>query len=339
MKPIKVALTGSRSAQGRPRDASGGIAERGWTSPGAEPASRLASIGGVVCAAWAAVTVAGLLCVASPVEAQGRVQSARPLGMASAFTANASGNGALYHNPAGVGTVFMYSVEGAYFLSPGGFNTVNASIVDSKLNPKLAAGAGYSFEFNNDDDLKFRGHDARLALASPVVPNRVILGFGGRYLSYTQDKSDLIKGFTMDAGAVIRVADGFFIGAAGNNLIDVCAGTGDSDLPCPANAAPRTVGGGFALGSSFGVLLAGDVRADFSPEDEVRMIYAAGLEVLLGQVFALRGGYQHRDLESENVMALGVGIKTQSMGFDVGYQRLFKAEEDLLSLSLQLSFF
>ncbi len=277
-----------------------------------------------------------ILLAASPALGQGRFEGARPMGMASAFTASASGNGALYHNPAGVGTIFMYSVEGSYQLSPDGFNTLNASIVDSKLNPKLAAGAAYSYEFNSDEDNNFTGHDARVALASPVVPERLVLGVGGRYLSFTQGKEDLLSGFTLDVGATLRIADGFFMGVSGNNLIDPCQG---NDADCPAVAAPRSVGGGLAFGSSIGFLISADVRADFSPDDDVRMIYAGGAEILLAQVLALRAGYQYRDLEKENVLGVGGGIKTDAVGIDVGYQRRFEAKEDILNIALQLYFF
>lgn len=288
-------------------------------------------------AALVTLMVAALwMALAAPASAQGQTEGARPMGMGSAFTANASGNGALYHNPAGVGTIFIYSVEGAYVLTPG-MNGLNVSVVDSKLNPKLSAGAAYTFEFASDPDSKLTGHDGRLALASQVIPDLLVLGVGGRYMLLKDGKDELVNGFTLDVGTVVKVSDGFFIGVSGNNLIDPCQGRDEAE--CPTAAAPRSVGGGLSFGSSAGFQLSADVRADFSPGDDVRLIYAVGAEALLGSILALRAGYQHRDLEKENVLALGGGLKTEGIGLDVGYQRRFDAGEDLLAIAIQFYFF
>ncbi len=292
---------------------------------------------------WPLWARAGLLAFAAvalaPVAAgaQGRTEGARPLGMGSAFTANASGNGAIYHNPAGVASIFIYSLEGSYFLSPG-FNTLNTSVVDSKLNTKLAAGAAYSFDFSSDN-AKVKAHDARLALASQLIPDRMILGVGGRYLFATQAKEEILNSFTLDVGTVVRIADGFFVGVSGNNLIDPCK---DRGAECPASAGPRSLSSGLSLGSSAGFQLSADLRTDFSTKeerDEVGFVYAAGVEVLAAQILALRAGYQFHDLDQEHVMAAGGGLKTEAIGLDVGFQFNFAQESSLLSVALQFYFF
>ena len=124
-----------------------------------------------------------------------------------------------------------------------------------------------------------RARDGRIALASPIIPKRLVLGVGGRYVFGKKEKDEIINGFTLDLGGVLKITDGIFFGVSGTNLIDLCE-TDDSGA-CPEGAAPRTVGGGLSFGSSAGFQLSGDVRADFSPEGKTpRMIYAGGLEIL-----------------------------------------------------------
>lgn len=268
--------------------------------------------------------------------AQGAQPGTRPLGMASAFTANANGNGALYHNPAGIGSSLVYSVEGTYGLSPD-LNTFTASVVDSKLNQKISAGFSYSYEQSRKDNLDLSGHDGRLALATQFIPGRLVAGIGGRYMQYEQDGKRIFDGFTLDIGTIVQVTDGFFLGAAGNNLIDICSG--DTDNSCPASAAPRSARGGFAFGSSVGFQLVGEAHADLSDSDKVKMSYAAGLEGILYQLVALRGGYRYKQEEEANIIAFGGGVKGQSAGLDIAYQRDLTAKTDEFSLSIQLFLF
>ncbi len=271
--------------------------------------------------------------VAVPAAAQIRTLGARPLGMASAFTPNASGNGALYHNPAGVGTSLMYSVEGAYEVSDD-TNIFNASVVDSKINPRLAAGAAYSYTSGQDAAKGVTGHDARLVLASQVVPELMVVGVGGRYLDFRGPDEDAFRGFTLDVGTVFRITDGLFLGAAGRNLIDPCAD--NEEEVCPKGMAPRTVSGGVAFGTSLGFQVVADVEADLSDSDQTAVRYAGGAELLLAQLLALRGGYQYHALSKNSVIAAGAGLKTGVAGFDIGYQYTFDEGQYVLSLAIQL---
>jgi opacity protein-like surface antigen len=280
------------------------------------------------------LVVTGLaLAMAVPAAAQIRTLGARPLGMGSAFTPNASGNGAIYHNPAGVGTSLMYSVEAGYEVSDDA-NIFAASVVDSKINPRLAAGAGYSFTSGQGAAKKVSGHDGRLILASQVVPELMVVGVGGRYLDFSGPEDTGFKGFTLDVGAVFKVTDGLFLGAAGRNLIDPCADS--EDEVCPTGLAPRTISGGVAFGTSLGFQLVADVEADLSKKEETALRYAGGVELLLAQLLALRGGYQYHALTKSNVVATGAGLKTQVAGFDIGYQYHFDEGQYVLSLALQL---
>lgn len=272
-----------------------------------------------------------LTAAVAPAAAQGRTDGARPLGLAGAFVANASGNGALYHNPAGVGTALMYAFEGQFLYEPG-MNTFNASVVDSKINPKLAMGFAYSYEDSTRDEFNLTGHDFRLAVAHQLVPSRVVLGLGGRYLLYDVGDDRVLDGFTLDTGAVVRVTDGFFVGLSGNNLIDVCEG----DDGCMVGAAPRTVGTGLAFGSSFGLQVVGEARADLADVENPTFQYAGGLEYLAGQILALRGGYRWLGATESNVIAAGAGFRSNAAGLDLAYQHNLTDNEYRISVALQL---
>ena len=278
-------------------------------------------------------SAAAVLAIATTGSAQVRTVGARPLGMAQAFTPNASGNGALYHNPAGVATSLMYSVEAAYEVSDD-TNIFNASVVDSKINPRLAAGAAYSYTSGQDAAKGVTGHDARLVLGSQVVPDLMVLGVGGRYVDFSGPEDTGFRGFTLDVGAVLRLTEGLFLGAAGRNLIDLCAD--DEDEICPAGMAPRTVSGGVAFGTSLGFQVVADVQADLSDADHTAMRYAGGAELLLAQLLALRGGYQYFQSTRSSGLAFGGGLKTGVAGFDLGYQYDFESSSYILSLALQL---
>ncbi len=264
--------------------------------------------------------------------AQGMTQSARTLGLAGAFTASASGNGALYTNPAGVGATLTYAMEGQYLYQEG-LNTFNASVIDSKINPFLAMGAAYSYEDSTGDGT-LSGHDARLVLASQIVPKLLVLGLGGRYLRFDEGDTRVLDGFTLDAGALVRATDGFFIGLSGNNLLDVCGEEG----PCMEAGARRAVSGGLAFGSSFGLQVTGEARANLPDADHVTWEYAGGLEFLAAQLLALRGGYRWLDGPGESVVAAGLGLRSPSAGIDLAYTHNIDSGEYRFSVGLQLYF-
>lgn len=262
--------------------------------------------------------------------AQAENEGARPMGMASSFIANASGSGAIYHNPAGVAAATMYAIDGAYRYSPN-INTFSASVVDSMINPKLSAGLSYGYETSNDSDLPLTGHDGRMALASQIIPRQLILGVGGRYLNYESDGDEVLNGFTLDAGTLLRVSDAVSLGLAANNLVPVC-----NDDTCLKGIAPRLVGGGLALGSAQSFQASTDVRANVSDGEDMSWIFAGGGEFLLANVLAVRAGYQHRTQGSENIMAGGVGFRSQAIGLDLGYKYNLQTKESRAALSVQV---
>jgi hypothetical protein len=269
---------------------------------------------------------------ASSASAQEFTQGVRSAGMGEAFTSVASGTNAIYHNPAGAARAVMYSVDASYEYTPTG-NVLSAAVIDSKTNPNVAAGIGYSFYFGRGDD-DIRGHDIRLGLAIPVLPDRISVGVGGRWLivkdTVLQENEmgeevntdvQLMNGPTLDAGIMFKATDQIHLGVAGQNLIPQCS------KPECAGAAPQKVTGGVGFSSEAGLTVAGDAGVDLSTRAELggentdpALDAGVGAEYLIGGVVPLRAGYQYRGGFQQHLLTFGAGWRSQVAGIDLGYQ-------------------
>ena len=242
-------------------------------------------------------------------------EGVRPGGMGLAYTGVATGAAAMFHNPGGIASKMMYQLEGTYEYNPAG-SVLNASIVDSKLNPEIAAGVAYSYFFGRGDYDGAKGHSARLALALPVIPERISIGAGVRYLNVHVDDVQVIHGVTVDAGAVFGISDFFQIGVAGQNLIDVC----DRADVC-SNVAPTTISGGLAFGDESTFLLAADGGVDLTSDpDGVQPFFEAGAEYFAGGTVPLRLGYQRLQHSERNMLTAGLGVRMKDAGLDAGFR-------------------
>ncbi len=274
-------------------------------------------------------TAALLFCLSLSLPAVSQAQifteGTRSAGMGEAYTAVATGGGGLYHNPAGIARTVMYAVDATFEYSPLG-STLNATVVDSKTNPAISAGAGYSYFFGRDENEGVTGHDIRLGLALPVVPDRISIGVGGRYLILDADDVELINGFTLDAGVLAKVAEGLHVGIAGKNLIDQC-----DRLGCES-VAPTTVAAGLAFGSDIGLILSGDVGFDLTTDpDAVQPEYSIGAEYL-AVVVPLRAGFNRIEATDQSLLTFGAGWRSRSAGFDLGYQLDLADTDDMYFL-------
>jgi hypothetical protein len=239
------------------------------------------------------------------------VEGSRPVGMGGAFTSVGTGPVGLYHNPSGIALAKMYGLGANYQFTPTG-HILNASVVDSKTNPNVAAGAGYSYIFGRED-ADPQGHDIRLGLAVPILKNKISFGLGGRYLILDSGNTEIVNHFTLDAGIIVRPVEQLRIGVAGKNMIDVC----DQATRC-GSVAPQMFAGGISFGDATNFMISGDVEADFTSEpDTVNMEYQFGGEVLAGPV-PIRAGYEHRTLTEAHNVSLGLGYKHSKFGVDVG---------------------
>lgn len=272
-----------------------------------------------------ALTFALCALAAAPAAAQDFSQGVRSAGMGEAFTAVATGTSALYHNPAGAARASMYALDAGYEYSPTG-NALSASVVDSKTNPRIAAGLGYGYYFGRGDD-RVRGHDIRLGLALPVMPDRISVGVGGRFLIIkdtvttmddagepVQTDIQLMNGPTLDAGIMFRATNQLHFGVAGQNLIEQCKQAGCETI------APTLIHGGLSFGLEAGLLLSGDMGVDLSTGEDPAPDGGAGVEYLIGGTVPIRAGYQYKGALLQHLLTFGAGWRSTAAGVDLGYQ-------------------
>lgn len=258
------------------------------------------------------LVVAASMGVATQASAQQYFEGARPTGMGGAYTAVGTGLSGMYHNPAGIAAARMYAIGGTYAYTPSG-NLLNASVVDSKTNPKLAAEVGYSYLIPHEQ-ADPGGHDIRAAIAIPALPERVSLGISGRYLILDRNGTEFARGFTLDAGFLFQILETFHAGLVGKNFIDVC----QQPARC-RGAAPLTFGAGLAYGKTTPFHISADFAADLGSEaDAVNYEVDAGAEYMIGGSFPIRAGYKYRTFDSSNRASLGFGWRESQFGLDVG---------------------
>ncbi len=268
---------------------------------------------------FAALAVLAVFSIPAFASAQTFHDGVRPSGMGEAYTAIANGPSAIFNNPAGVARSVTYAIEAGYEYNPGG-NVLTAGIVDSKTNPSLAAGVGYSLLLGRDSLENVTGHDIRLALGVPVVPDRVSIGVGGRYLLMHQtigsgeeeESVEILNGLTLDAGAIFRVSQAIHVGIAARNLIPQC-----EQIICQATA-PTIIEGGLGLELN-GLAIAADLGLDIDRGDPAIDV-GVGAEYLVAGMIPVRLGYLRIGAEERNILTAGAGYRTSAAGVDFGYQ-------------------
>lgn len=244
-------------------------------------------------------------------------------GAGNSHTAVASGVDAVYQNPAGVARAPMYVLDGTFSHSPQGA-LLSAGIADSKLNPQFAMGVAYNYFIGRDELENISGHDARLALAIPVVPEQISIGAGVRYLRIKDDRLPMeddedpqlmMHGVTFDAGINFRVAELLHLGLVGQNLIDLCSG----DEVCQGST-PTRVGGGLGVGSETSFMISADAAADLTSGPSPTFDFGVGGEYLVAHAVPLRIGFERRGHLDRNLLTAGGGWRSEQAGVDISYQ-------------------
>lgn len=242
-------------------------------------------------------------------------EGARPAGLGQAYTAVGTGPAGVFHNPAGIARAVMFSMEGSFEYTPTG-SVLTAGVVDSKTNPDLGAGVAYSYFLGRGDSSQIKGHDIHLALAIPVLPDRISLGVGGRWLITENAGVQTINQPTVSAGAIFRASDLVHLGVAAKNLIDVC---GESQA-CQG-VAPTKIAFGASLGDQTTYVVSTDVELDLTSDpDAVAFEVDAGAEYLVSDVVPIRIGYQYEGLDASNWLGGGLGWRSAGAGVDTGFR-------------------
>ena len=314
---------------------------------------------------------------AAPAAAQDFV-GARALGLGEAYRAIATGNDAIYFNPAGLPTLKRYALEGQYFMNLVDENhEADVSVVDSKTNP-LAVGIAYTFQGSELTRRRTLEHTATLAAAYPIFDRMWSIGAGFKY----KNVSDAIAGnylnaISADVGTLIQIPGGVNVAGVGYNLIPIrsvdsahvpiSAGFGvawdvgplsallfggDAVLGAVQTAAgvPDTPGFGSLRGALSGLTLSADWLIDFETLNGAKSKYSVGLEYLIADTVPIRLGYNYDEInpavealggrppEPQHRVSAGFGLIVPYFGFDLSYQQSV-TDVDARVLSLALKGF
>lgn len=284
--------------------------------------------------------------------------AARQVALADAFTALSDDINMMRYNVGGLGGLNYTSFAVNFntwiddtqqgnlaFGMPFSFGTLAADLtyfnegkivqLDEDFNPAGGNGVsgdilfslGYGYAFDN----LFQVEDLRLGL-----------GVAGKYLnqSLVGVKSTV---YGLDAGVHLQLPQYISLGAAVQNygLTKVQFDSWESPLPETYRAgAALTFPFISSRGSYSHVLLSSD--ASWTTKEEIR--YYVGSEVLISEVFALRGGYKFNDPSISN-WALGFGLNIpaswlarSNMRFDYAYAPLDAFESAAHRFSLHFTF-
>lgn len=291
---------------------------------------------------------------------------ARALALGEAYRANATGNDAIYLNPAGIVLLPRFATELHYKIDlDNEEHQLDLSVVDSKTS-EVAAGIGYTFDGSQFTKRTSLQHTATLALAYPFFERMLNVGAGLKYVNVSDAVlGNYLNALSADVGVLAALPFGVSLGGVGYNLIPIksarvplAAGFGASmDLgPLsalvfggqPALDSVMSAGGlpvskGFApQGPLSGLTLEVDWYMNFLTLYGIQSRVSTGLEYLLFQVVPLRAGYLYdeRGIDGEtddHVVSVGAGFIVPYFGLDVAYQQsVVQPDHRLFATSIKI---
>ena len=311
------------------------------------------------------VVVVVVVCLLAAFSARAQdFVGARPLALGEAYRAIASGNDAIYFNPAGLPTLKRYAVEGHSQMNLADENHQgDVSLVDSKTNP-LAVGLAYTFQGKELTRRFTLEHTATLAVAYPIFDRLFSAGAGFKY----KNVSDAIAGnylnaLTADVGLLSQIPGGISFAAVGYNIIPIrsvdsahvpvsAAFAGAWDLG-PLSAlifggnpsfgvvqtaagVPRTPSFGDLRGPLDGLTLSVDWLINFETLYGAKSRLSGGIEYLVADLVPLRGGYVYDELDDQHRVSVGAGFIVPYFGLDVSYQLgVPNLEQGIFALALK----
>ena len=230
----------------------------------------------------------------------------RGTAMGGAQAAVATGNDALVVNPAGLSQRKRYhlQIDGMWDAKfPG--QGVGASIVDST---STTVGTGVIFQ--------------RFGVGEPFARGEGwLFGLGYAYPAGGYNFGGLSKWlrFSTPQGEVRQLAQDFGIlgGSAGFTWALVVQNLSTSQIPL----FPTTATAAIAFGSDTDFRFAFDYKVDFNDSSNLKHRLNGGLELLLDQSVALRGGYSWSPTTGQQWISAGVGLVTDKVGISLAWRR------------------
>jgi len=224
----------------------------------------------------------------------------RATAMGGAHAAIATGNDALTVNPAGISQQRRYHIEVDGLYDPHfPAQALIISVADTTSTP---VGTGFLFSRWGSGQAEGRGEGWYGGFAySYAVGGRYLLGGETKYYRFTTPDG-LVRQFAQDFGILVR--SGSFGYAA------VVQNVSTSAVP----GFPLTTTGAIAWGTDATWHLAIDYKADLSDTQNVKHRGSGGLEFLVGESIALRGGVTWDATHDLWWVSGGVGLLTDKAG-------------------------
>ncbi len=268
----------------------------------------------------------------------------RALGMGGALRGSATGDAGLMLNPAGLSLLRAYVMEGAYQYDDSmSASRAHVSIADSTSAANIAGGLYYTYTgLDLLPSVTQTAHQVGTALSVPFNEN-LSVGVTVKYI-WLETVTDPIvptsastsrnqKGFSFDAGAVLRPVDGLGVGIVGYNLARL-----DTQF------SPRGAGLGLSYAPIPAFLLAADVVADFDSSRDTTgkrstsTSFMGGVEYVLPIQIVLRGGGGHDGVRENNYASFGISTVSEMGALDLGALRDLSGDrkETIVAFSARL---
>jgi hypothetical protein len=305
----------------------------------------------------------GLTLLSSAASAQDFV-GVRALALGEAYRAIATGNDAIYMNPAGLAVIPRYSPELHYsFNLDAEDHQFDVSVVDSKTSV-VAAGLGYTFQGREFTRRVTLQHTATVGVAYSILPQMFSAGLGLKYVNISDAVvGNYLNALSADVGVLASLPGGVSLAAVGYNLVPI----NSSEVPLSAAFAiawdlgplSNLIFGGMPSvgqllpnasgvrtpavpGSPPGPLstftLTFDWYIDFFSLYGPQNRLSAGWEYLLLEMVPLRAGYQYNQENLEHLLSAGTGFIVPYFGLDVGFQQSL-TNFDHRTFAVSLKFF
>lgn len=273
------------------------------------------------------------------------IRGIRAQSLGGAYRAIATGNDAIYFNPAGLALVERYNPRIDYTYGfAGPTHNVDISIVDSSTS-KLAAGIAYNLGIQSVNNASELTHLASLVLAYPIWPDVMFLGTTLKYVN-AYEASGRLSRVTMDAGLAFILPLGLTLGASVENFIP-----SESAL-VPMNFGVGTafnIGGGHLdtgsmvdkrrIGKQHGEFGGFTVSTDWVMKDLLKEsgtmhnFLDVGASYLIADAFPIRVGYEWGQTDATHSVAAGLGFMLEIFSLEVFFrQNITHTEERFLGL-------
>ncbi len=224
-------------------------------------------------------------------------------------------NDAIFYNPAALAAqkTFIANLAGTMYRvgADTDASMFGGSVVDSVSSP-VAAGFSYNYATTLGYHTKGAfGGMTNLAIAFAVGDN-LFLGATGTYVNMYSD-TRAVNAITMTAGAFLKFGKIFTGGFTGYNLIN----TYHPDL------LPIGMAAGIALGPGDTFHVTADWQRMYGSNNVHSDKWAAGAEVFLWDVVALRGGWLYSAGDNAQWWSTGLGFAISGFGAEFAYRQSF----------------